>query len=423
MGESVRFYNESAARYTEVSTSNPLPVTGGGTAGGATAARQDTGNTYLSTLAGRGTNGNANYTKGATSTQSGTLTALNSVALDTFDALDYQSVTIQVTGTFVGIIQFEVSNDGVSWVAKSLTAAVGAPNTQANSANVLFGDIGARYIRARMLSYTSGSVAVTAIYDALSTAPPSQSTQNVNVASGTVAATLSNGNANAILTSVNLAASALYTGTTVDSGTSFTVTGPTRIRPTVMHLAGLIPGILRLDESNDGTTWRETRRSSIPSDGQYHTLDWPLHMRYYRLVFLNGTTAQTAFYLAYLAVRGEGSTIDTSSVLTFPETPAAGVALAASAALTGSTLDLGTNHNVTTVRLMASTDAVGAIPRIDHSMDGVNWFSDPTSSVATTAGQANITESKVVARYVRARIINGATAQTAVRMTTTLVTA
>ena len=60
MGESVRFYNETVAKYTEVSTSNPLPVTGGGGGGGsidittlAKEGKQDTGNTSLSSIDGK----------------------------------------------------------------------------------------------------------------------------------------------------------------------------------------------------------------------------------------------------------------------------------------------------------------------------------------------------------------------------------
>lgn len=219
------------------------------------------------------------------------------------------------------------------------------------------------------------------------------------------------------LSTTNLTAGSTYTQTGVDQGTNVAIYA-TRSRPTVAHLAGTTPGILRLEQSTDGTTYRETFRVTVPSDGQYHTFDAPLHYRYYRWTFTNGATAQTLFFIGNTVYRGEGPT-DIDKILTFPLTTAVGQALALSTTLTGPSLDLGFNHNWTAVRAFAKSDQAGTL-YIDESQDGTNWFTVGLGT-AITAGSAARAEIPVNTRFARVRYVNGTTAATALFITATLV--
>jgi hypothetical protein len=110
---------------------------------------------------------------GAASTVvSGTLGALNATLDGTTDLGQYGQVRLQVTGTFTGTITFQVSNDGATWITKTLnTPAAGAGNT-APITGLWFGDIGARYFRPNMTAYTSGTATVTIQYSSQPAAIP-----------------------------------------------------------------------------------------------------------------------------------------------------------------------------------------------------------------------------------------------------------
>lgn len=101
---------------------------------------------------------------------SGNLTIVGDAVV--YDAGPYQSVSIQVSGTFVGTIVFEVSNNNVDWIAKTLLNQ----NTNAGLSSVttpalVAGDIGARYIRARRSVATSGVAVITMELAGASQAP------------------------------------------------------------------------------------------------------------------------------------------------------------------------------------------------------------------------------------------------------------
>lgn len=96
---------------------------------------------------------------------SGTLAAANATALNGFDALDFTSVSIQITGTFVAKMKFQVSNDGTNWVDKNLAGA-----TEVTTPGLWAGDIGARYVRVLMTERTSGTATVRATFKHVSLA-------------------------------------------------------------------------------------------------------------------------------------------------------------------------------------------------------------------------------------------------------------
>ena len=119
----------------------------------------------------------------------GTIAALNDTVFGDTDALDYQSVTVSIAGTFVGTITFQVSNDAVNWYSKTIVTANGSAVTTTTAPGIFAVDIGARYFRAIATAWTSGSATLIANYSR-----GSQSfglaTQNV---SGTVTANLGTG--------------------------------------------------------------------------------------------------------------------------------------------------------------------------------------------------------------------------------------
>ena len=93
-------------------------------------------------------------------TAAGTLSALNNfVAVSTSGA---QSVTINTTGSFVGALTFEASNDNTNWSTISVfDYATGTITSVENSTGRLYNApaVG-QQIRLRMSAYTSGSVSV-----------------------------------------------------------------------------------------------------------------------------------------------------------------------------------------------------------------------------------------------------------------------
>lgn len=366
-----------------------------------------------------GADGVANVAGGKMLT--GNITALNGSVGDTFDAINYQSVAIQLAGTFSATVSFEVSNDGTNWVTKTIVNSTAGAASTATSPSIFSGDIGARYFRVRASAFTSGTIQVTLEYSPESQYNVSQlpGTQSVQ---GTVSASMQPVTGTGSFTTTNLGAGATYTGTTVDRGTT-TGNTDTRVKPMVRHLAGLVHGHLVLQESLDGTTWVETRRSPVPSDGNWHTFDWALHLRYWRLVFVNGATAQTGFGLYYQSSRGDGSSVDTRNVLSFVLSQ---TALTANATYTSATLDLGGNHDYSSVRSMIRADQPGVSGgfQLQFSDDGTNWFAPQDGILNADSGTGARTlsqETKSQARYVRLFYTNGTTAQTLFRAWLTLV--
>ena len=332
----------------------------------------------------------------------GSLGALNATLQ--FDALNFQSVSLQISGTFVGTVTFEVSNDGVNWGQKAMVpSTMGGPVTTATGPGMWACDVGARYFRVRMSAYTSGSATITLEFSAAS--------QSNNISTQTVSGSVT-ANPNLVEqaeSTTNLAASATYTGASRDMGTTVAARR-TLLRPMVMHNAGVNPGTLVLQESTNGSTWLETRRVPIPSDGSYRTFEWPLHLRYYRLLFINGATAQTGFFLQTVATQGEGGTMDAKSNLSFLLST---TALGASATFTSPTLDLGDNHiwNTVRARVNLATASTTATVRLESSHDGTIWTASAAGTVTTTAAGLIIFERPITERYLRIVVVNGSTAQ------------
>lgn len=210
-------------------------------------------------------------------------------------------------------------------------------------------------------------------------------------------------------TTTNLTSGATYTGTGRDASTG----ANNRFRVMIMHTAGLTPATLVYEQSTDNTTFRETHRIPIPSDGKYRTFDLPINLRYVRVKVVNGATAQTAFFLATSLVRFDGNfNFDKNLNFTHSTT-----ALASSATFTGVTLDLGSNHSYNSHKAMVYTDQAGTL-YLEQSRDGSTWRITTTQSV--TAGTTAIATDGIINQYVRVRYVNGATLQTTFELTSIL---
>lgn len=93
---------------------------------------------------------------------------------------------------------------------------------------------------------------------------------------------------------VNLAASAALAGTTRDSGSSTVIKGTYALARAYADQAGT----LFIEQSRDGTTWRSAPADSIAvAAATVASLRVPLLARYWRVRYVNGATATTAFEL------------------------------------------------------------------------------------------------------------------------------
>ncbi len=90
--------------------------------------------------------------------------ALDALVIPSTDVSGYRWVSVQIAGTFNAGVRFEQSNDNVNWYAVRLgyPSAVDPPFWFAGSPQIVSGPLSARYFRARIESYTSGTVTATA---------------------------------------------------------------------------------------------------------------------------------------------------------------------------------------------------------------------------------------------------------------------
>lgn len=101
----------------------------------------------------------------------GSVTSATNVIAAT-DVGNYRSVAVQITGIGSATITWEVSNDGTNYVAtvlQNVASGIIATTTTANG--IFFGPIAARYFRARVSTYGSGTIVGTAEFSPVAYAP------------------------------------------------------------------------------------------------------------------------------------------------------------------------------------------------------------------------------------------------------------
>jgi len=126
---------------------------------------------------------------------SGSAGSLNADAVTSIDVEGYQSITIQITGTWVGTLAFQGSDDNSTFVsvnATDISDAKKAPFTTTTANGLFYIPLIFRYFRLRMTSYTSGTATSTFIYETMT--PPDVQGKYVNVTDGTRVGTITPNN-------------------------------------------------------------------------------------------------------------------------------------------------------------------------------------------------------------------------------------
>ncbi|MDB5165035.1 MAG: hypothetical protein JWL89_661 [Candidatus Saccharibacteria bacterium] len=119
---------------------------------------------------------------GQASTVTGTAGSLNADGYPATDVSIYNFLSVQITGTWVGTITFQASNDNSTWFSTTLINT-GGTNTAGNistSANGMFyGPVTGQYFRVRMTSYTSGTASVSTVLKTIPVATHSVGTASL----------------------------------------------------------------------------------------------------------------------------------------------------------------------------------------------------------------------------------------------------
>ena len=204
----------------------------------------------------------------------------------------YANTTFQVTGTYVGTLAFEATNDGTNFT--TINALRAGDNTISQTiTDSASNDIyrcttaGFNSVRIRANVLTSGSAVVTA----LATESTSGVFLNFPIPGITAVSVTANGViSTANSTSVALAANAVFTGPAED------ITEFADVRLMVFADQPSAVDGLQLQQSTNGTNWDSIDAFTVPA-----TTGRPFSVgasaKFYRVVYTNGATAQTAFRL------------------------------------------------------------------------------------------------------------------------------
>jgi hypothetical protein len=163
----------------------------------------------------------------------GTAAALNADALASTDVRGYSRFSVQFSGTWTGTFNIQGSNDNTNWFTYFNVWAIsgtGSPTANISSNGIYNGVITARYLRVRMLAYTSGTATVTT---ELSNTPgdPNVSINSGAALSCSVSSPSSASDGATVSTSQVQVSPALYNGATMDRLRSFGVQGAAGVSP------------------------------------------------------------------------------------------------------------------------------------------------------------------------------------------------
>lgn len=233
-----------------------------------------------------------------------------------YDAGAFASAAIQIVasaGITAGAIIFEQTNDASSTTGVALDVEemgvinanpfVAAITIAASTRRMFMVSITARYIRVRIsTAFTGGTVQAIAQFMTQPYAAPSINVQQATAANLLTTATISG--SPTVVAQDNIfwndsttaqAAGATLTGTARDVG----VAAAAVHRYSAFNASAFadVAGTLRIECSNDNTTWRRASPDTAVAANAVVTLSVPVMTRYYRAVYVNGGTIQTAFML------------------------------------------------------------------------------------------------------------------------------
>lgn len=225
-----------------------------------------------------------------------------------YDTLDFFSASIQIiasAGITAGQVIFEQTNDPTSTTGIALAvyeaglinsnALISATTIAASTRRIFNMPLTARYIRVRIATaFTGGTVQAIAL---LSQQPYASPVLNVQQASSSSMQVLATATDNIFYndSSTAQAAAATVTGSARDIATA----AGTNHRYSAFNAMAFadVAGTMRIEISNDNSTWRRATVDTAVAANTPVILSIPVMTRYHRVVYVNGAAAQTVFML------------------------------------------------------------------------------------------------------------------------------
>lgn len=230
---------------------------------------------------------------------------LSNVSNGWVDVSAWASGAIQIVasaGITAGAVIFEQTNDNTSTTGIALEVhelgqiaanpLVAAVTIAASTLRAFAFNVSCRYIRARIsTAFTGGTVKAIAQMASIPFAAPVMNVQQ------TVGNNLTSTSADNIWyqeSATAQAASATVTGTARQTALTGNGHGYSKFNA---YAFADVAGTMRIEVSNDNTTWRRATVDTAVAAGSFGILSIPVVARYARAVFINGAAAQTAFLL------------------------------------------------------------------------------------------------------------------------------
>lgn len=222
-----------------------------------------------------------------------------------YDTLDFFSASIQIiasAGITAGQVIFEQTNDPSSTTGVTLAVyeggvtnnvIVGATSIAASTRRIFNMPLTACYLRVRIsTAFAGGTVQAIAVLSQQPYAAPVMTVQQSSSGS-LVAASADNIFYND--SSTAQAASATLTGSSRDVGAAASANH----RYSAFNAMAFadVAGTMRIEVSNDNSTWRRATADTAVAANTPVILSIPVMTRYHRVVYVNGATAQGAFML------------------------------------------------------------------------------------------------------------------------------
>lgn len=228
---------------------------------------------------------------------------LSNVSNGWVDVSAWASGAIQIVasaGITAGAVIFEQTNDNTSTTGIALEVhelgqiaanpLVAAVTIAASTLRAFAFNVSCRYIRARIsTAFTGGTVKGIAQMASIPFAAPVMNVQQ------TVGNNLTSTNADNVWYQESVtaqAANATVTGTARQAAATGIGHGYSKFNAFAF---ADVAGTMRIEVSNDNTTWRRATADTAVAAGSFASLSIAVVARYARAVFVNGAAAQTAF--------------------------------------------------------------------------------------------------------------------------------
>lgn len=215
-------------------------------------------------------------------------------------------VRIDVRGTFTATFALEATMDGTNWTTvqtaggASVFSYTGVASTFSAVGNYVSADVGGfTEIRVRCSAYTSGAATVVVALT------EENQVDQVGIVGTTI---VQLGTGTNPVGSVSNIDNIFYNDSTTAQAGGATLTGTARDvgvaaaanhRYSAFNVSAFADqaGTVRIECSNDNTTWRRASADTAVGVSACVILSVPIMTRYYRAVYVNGATIQTQFML------------------------------------------------------------------------------------------------------------------------------